>query len=85
VNYNVIVSNTAAKVIKRTDKTTRHRLINRLKEIQRNPYAGDVEPLKGVPGGFRARVGDWRILYSVDKAQLTITVLKISPRGNAYK
>ncbi|MCL6612897.1 MAG: type II toxin-antitoxin system RelE/ParE family toxin [Peptococcaceae bacterium] len=85
MTYNVIISNSAYKVIKRTDKTTRKRLINRIKELQKSPFSGDVQPLKGLPGEFRTRVGDWRILYAVDKESLTITVLKVSPRGNAYK
>jgi len=31
------------------------------------------------------RVGDWRILYAVDRDQLVIMILKISPRGDAHK
>jgi len=85
VIYSVIIAHTAMKAIKRTDKPTRERLINRIKELQRAPFSGDVQPLKGLPGEFRTRVGDWRILYAVDKNRLIITVLKVSPRGTAYK
>jgi len=45
---------------------------------------GDIKPMRGLPGVYRLRVGDWRILFSYS-AQNAVLVEKIAPRGDAYK
>ena len=34
---------------------------------------------------FKLRVGDWRVLYTLDAAQRTITIHVIDHRGRVYK
>jgi Cytotoxic translational repressor of toxin-antitoxin stability system len=31
------------------------------------------------------RVGDWRVLLTIDDGQMVITVVKIGPRGRLYE
>ena len=52
--------------------------------IERLPE-GNVRRLEGMPGHFRARVGDWRVRFRVKRQQRVLTVLTIRPRGDAYK
>jgi len=42
----------------------------------------DAKPMKGF-GFIRIRVGQWRII--IDEDGTVITVIKIAPRGDAYK
>lgn len=85
MNYSIIITHSAKKTIKNLDENTRTRIIKRMKEMQKCPFTGDVKPLKGLPGEWRTRVGDWRIIYSVDRDQLIVMVLKVAHRGGAYK
>ena len=43
----------------------------------------NVKALKGEPGVFRLRVGDWRVLFTEDGEVLAI--IRIAPRGAAYE
>jgi Plasmid stabilisation system protein. len=43
-----------------------------------------VRKLQGAPGGYRVRVGKWRILYTVDDQAKEIHVYQIKPRSKAY-
>jgi len=45
--------------------------------------ANNVKALKGEPGVFRLRVGDWRVLFTEDGEVLAI--IRIAPRGAAYE
>ena len=85
MNYSIIITHSAKKAIKNLDENTRTRIIKQMKEMQKCPFTGDVKPLKGLPGEWRTRVGDWRIIYSVDRDQLIVMVLKVAHRGGAYK
>jgi mRNA interferase RelE/StbE len=44
--------------------------------------ANNVKTLKGEPGYFRLRVGDWRVVFGEDRD--AITIIRIVPRGSAY-
>jgi mRNA-degrading endonuclease RelE of RelBE toxin-antitoxin system len=45
----------------------------------------NLRPLKGVPHGFRLRVGDWRVSYTLDRNAASINVFEIAPRRGAYR
>ena len=45
--------------------------------------ANNVKALKGEPGVFRLRVGDWRVLYT-DQGEI-LAVIRVAPRGSAYE
>ena len=47
---------------------------------------GDVTRLQGVtPPEWRLRIGDWRVRFAYDFGAQTITVLRVFPRGRAYR
>ncbi|MDR1159030.1 MAG: type II toxin-antitoxin system RelE/ParE family toxin [Syntrophomonadaceae bacterium] len=77
---NFTVTSRAKKALHRMDAVTRRRIVYAIQKIPE----GDIAPLKGAPGSFRLRVGDWRVLYSCPD-DVTIQIDKIAPRGSVYK
>jgi mRNA interferase RelE/StbE len=55
-------------------------------ELRRDPVPRnfDVEKIKGMADTYRVRVGDYRVLYSVDRKGHEVTVFKVASRGKAY-
>lgn len=55
--------------------------------IRQNPLlqSTNITPLKGEPGIFRFRLGDWRLIYHLNHRQKIITLLAIRPRASAYQ
>jgi mRNA interferase RelE/StbE len=54
------------------------------KRLAVNPHETG-EPLKGTLAGlWRARVGDYKIVYSIQKDQVFILIIKIGHRKNVY-
>lgn len=47
-------------------------------------YRGDWKPLQG-SDFWRLRVGEWRAICDVRNGELILLVVKIAPRGDAYK
>jgi len=45
----------------------------------------NTRALKGVTNGFRIRVGDWRVSYTLDHRGGVMNVFEIAPRGGAYR
>lgn len=72
-------SKKAVKYINSTDKVTKKRLKEAIEKI---PF-GDIKKLKGIKNGYRLRVGDLRVLFSIESDMVYID--NIVPRGQAYK
>jgi mRNA interferase RelE/StbE len=45
----------------------------------------DLVRIKGHKGIFRIRLGDFRLTYEVDDDLFKVKLLKLGPRGKAYK
>jgi mRNA interferase RelE/StbE len=68
------------------DPADRRQILSRLKAVAANPTSRgfDVSPLAG-GNLFRLRVGDYRVLFSLDQAQGVLMVELIRTRGDVYK
>ena len=75
----IFYSKTAVKHIESFDKNTKQRL---KKAIEKLPF-GDIKKLKGFQNDYRLRVGNLRVLFSLEND--IITVKDVLSRGNAYK
>ena len=70
----------------RLDQATFQRIERRLDELEANPYDPRIsKPLKGLEGMRRSRVGDWRVLNTVEDTVKTIYMVAIRPRGEACR
>lgn len=45
----------------------------------------NIKRLSGVPDGYRVRVGDWRVSYTLDRQKSVLEIYEIAPRGGAYR
>ena len=73
-------SKQATKAVNGMDRPTKQRIRAAIGGIPN----GDIKPLKGCPGAYRLRVGDWRIIFEYVDDE-TILIDKIAPRGEVYK
>lgn len=72
-------SKKAIKYINALDRSTKQRL---KKAIEKVPF-GNIKKLQGIEEGYRLRVGDLRVLFSMEDDNIYID--NIIPRGQAYK
>lgn len=79
MSYSIRIKASAAKSLRRIRGEDRQRLIRAIDRLAEEPYAGGV--LKGEFAGLRRlRVGEYRIVYEVEKGQLLILVIRIGHR-----
>lgn len=79
--YKIIIEKAAEKFLKKQDMKTQDRL---LKAIYRLPDGTDIKKLQG-HDFYRLRVGNYRILYSINNGVKVITIENIDNRGDVYK
>ena len=80
MNYRIVIEKAAEKFIVKLPRPDKERV---LKAISRLPEQGDIKQLKGQKsrGMFRLRVGDYRIIYTVDDGQLVVCIVDAGNRG----
>ena len=73
----------ARKALKKMPSNTANRIMDKIDDYAANPQsqANNVKALKG-SDEIRLRVGDWRVIMVETNV---IDVVKIKPRGGAYK
>lgn len=84
MKYTIVLEKPAEKFILRLAKPEKERV---LRAIDKLPYEGDVKQLKGRRhrGKFRLRVGDYRVIYTVDNGRLVVCIIDAGNRGDIYK
>jgi mRNA interferase RelE/StbE len=83
--HGILYSKDVVKAMRRLPADTKALIATRLNELAQDPYAmRNVKKLTNRPG-YRLRVGDWRILYSIEGDPSRIIVIDIAPRGGVYR
>ncbi len=84
--YQIVFTKQAAKSLQRVPRNVSDLICEKLAQLAADPFAKSLNIIKlqNRPG-YRLRVGDWRVIYEMQKDQLVILVLKIAPRGEVYR
>ena len=78
-------SNQALKFFKRIDKTLADRILKNIEELRNNPFPLETKKVQGYKEDvYRVRVGNYRVLYEIDKSKNLLGVVKIDHRGQVY-
>lgn len=74
----------ALKDAERLDRQVRARVVRALDRFAATGY-GDLKQLTTAGREMRLRVGGWRIRLELDYRAATLKVLRVLPRGRAYR
>ncbi len=81
----VTFSKQADKTLRRMPRNTAQNVVKKIKELAVNPKRmRNVKKLTDHPG-YRLRIGDWRVVYTLNENEILIHVVKIKSRGEIYK
>jgi len=80
-SYEVRISRSAQKYLRRAEPAACRRLLEALSKMQQNPWAGDVQPVQGHADRWRRRIGGLRVVYSVDRLNRNSSQIRGIPTG----
>lgn len=84
--WRVEITRPAARDIRRLDAPIRERVLTAIDCLHTDAPAGNIRRLTGVsPPEWRLRVGDWRVRFNRDIETRTVLILRVLPRGSAYR
>ena len=85
MSYTITYVPSAAKAIRKLDKSTARRLLQAIAALADVPRPSGCIQLKGGDGELRIRVGDHRVIYDIRDDELVILVLRVGHRREVYR
>lgn len=82
--YAIEYATSVAKQLRRIDPAAGRRLRAAIERLADDPRPAGCRQLSGYPGQWRIRVGDYRVVYTVEDGRLVVLVLHVGHRGQVY-
>ena len=80
----LLVGRTARKQLLKIPFKVRSKIESKIEELAEKPITKKSKKLSDRPS-YRLRIGDYRVIYHLDKKKKTITILSASHRKDAYR
>jgi len=85
VIYRIEVTRAARRDLAKLPKELLRRVDAHILALAENPYPAGTTQLQGAEKFFRIRVGDYRILYTVEHHRLVILIIRVGHRRDIYR
>ena len=86
--FSLLIGPKAEKFIEKSERVLSARLLSKIEALSANPFPSDVKRVehKEFEGEivFRVRVGDYRVLYTVNFSTSRVLVFRIDRRERVY-
>lgn len=67
-------------------KHDKRAIFDKINSLQTDPRPNGAEPLQGqLKGLYRIRVGNYRVIYTIQDQKLLVLIIKVAKRGEVYK
>jgi mRNA interferase RelE/StbE len=83
-SYKVSLKKSAEKELRAIPARDIEKIVEKLRGLARQPRPHGCEKLEGQER-YRLRQGDWRMIYSIDDNERSVTVVKIGNRREVYR
>jgi len=84
VKYTLLIVRAAEKELDRLPESIHTRLSSRILSLEDDPMPKGCQKLSGRQQ-YRVRVGDYRIVYTIDDDARTVKVVAVGHRGEVYR
>jgi len=83
--YRIELTRDALRALAKLDKPVRRRVQGAIDRLADDPRPAGMIALRGAPGAFRIRVGDYRVIYVLHDDLLLVVVIDIGHRRDVYR
>ena len=84
MTYSVEFTAAAARQVKKLPRPARDRVLDAIDGLADSPRPHGAKKLVGEQTAWRIRIGDYRVIYDVFDAELTVSVVRAAHRREVY-
>ena len=85
MKYTVLIANTAERQLKKLPAHIRQKVVAVIVALGFDPHPYGSKKLSGYEASYRVRVGDYRVIYEIERSEVTVTILKLGHRKEIYR
>ena len=74
----------ARKELKRIDRGEIPRILAAIESLAEDPHPAGCRKLVGSTATYRIRIGDFRVVYTIERNRLVIEIVRVRHRSTAY-
>lgn len=82
--YSLVFKESSEKDLRKIPKSAVKSILKKLIDLESNPYPHGIKKLIGSEF-YRIRIGDYRIIYSIDNKLKSVIIFYIRHRKDVYK
>ena len=83
--HEVLLERGAEKDLNRLAPDVFQRVVDAIRGLKDSARPPGSKKLAGSPGGWRVRVGDYRIIYDIDDSAKCVRILRVRHRREVYR
>jgi mRNA interferase RelE/StbE len=84
-DYAITFARSARRELEALDAPIVRRVVSRIDGLAKEPRPSGSRKLHGEQNLWRIRIGDYRVIYSVDDRQQIVDIVRIRHRREAYR
>lgn len=82
--YRTVFQPEARAELRKIPRDMALRILVKLTELETDPFGYNTTALVSQPDRRRLRVGDYRVIYTVDNGELVVWVVRVGHRSTVY-
>ena len=82
--YEIVFARSARKELQALSHSVAERIFEKIELLASNPRLIGCKKLRGQSGLWRLRVGEYRIIYSIDDGKRVVDIAVVRHRSEAY-
>ena len=82
--YTMFITNQVKKELRKVPKQPLNRIYEAIESLKEEPRPKGALKIKGNEG-YRLRVGDYRVLYTINDRDQVVYIFRVKSRGAVYK
>lgn len=84
IKFRTVFHPAAREELRKVPRDTALRILAKLAELETDPYGYNTTALVSQPDRRRLRLGDYRVIYTVDNGELVVWVVHVRHRSTVY-
>ena len=85
MSYTISLKSNVRKDLKKFAKPVAAKLLEKIAALADCPRPNESKKLKGFKHIYRARMGDYRVIYEINDNEISVIVIKIGHRQSVYQ
>lgn len=83
-SYRIEWKHSASKELRRLPTNIVERVLRDVEKLAEEPFPPGVTKLAGTEQSYRIRIGDYRVIYTVENEVLRVQVIRVGHRKDVY-